>query len=264
MDILKALLLGLVQGLTEFLPVSSSGHLEILNYIWPSTAGLGSDLFMVILVHFGTALSILYVFRKDIALIIQSLFLWRKDEHFDLAWKIILSAIPALIIGLLFEEDLELLFAGSIRFVAFFLMCTGLILWILPRYSKDQEANVSWMMAMWIGVAQAIAILPGISRSGATIACALMLGAARPKASRFSFLMVLPILLGKMFLDIIGGEVQVTAQQAIPFLVALLSAFLVGIVACTWMLKIVQKSELSYFAYYCFAVGAIVLLSTWL
>ncbi len=264
LDSLKALFLGIVQGLTEFLPVSSSGHLEILNYLWPSSSELGSDLFMVVLVHFGTALSILYVFREDILKIITSILTWKRDEHFYLAWKIVLSTIPALIVGLTFEKQIDALFEGSIRYVAVFLICTGLILWFLPRLHKDSTMEISWRMAFLIGLAQAVAILPGISRSGATIACALALGAAKPQAARFSFLMVLPILLGKMLLDILDGGMNVDTARTLNFSIAMFSAFVVGVFACKWMISLVSRTKLHYFSYYCVAVGLLVLIGTWL
>ena len=166
--------------------------------------------------------------------------------------------IPAMIIGLAFEDQLEALFSGGIWMVGVSLVFTGLILWATPNI-KDQEEHVGWKRAVLIGVAQAIAVLPGISRSGMTIAAALMLGVGKKEAARFSFLMVLPVILGKALLDIVSGEWGVGSDQIWPVLTALIVSFVVGVIACTWMIKLVQKSSLRYFAIYCVALGIVVI-----
>lgn len=257
-DIFRSMLLGLVQGLTEFLPVSSSGHLEILNALLGSSDSLDSDLAMVILVHVGTALSILYVYRKDVWYILRDVVSLKWTSESRLAIEIIVSMIPAMIIGLAFEDQLEALFSGGIWMVGVSLVFTGLILWATPNI-KDQEEHVGWKRAVLIGVAQAIAVLPGISRSGMTIAAALMLGVGKKEAARFSFLMVLPVILGKALLDIVSGEWGVGSDQIWPVLTALIVSFVVGVIACTWMIKLVQKSSLRYFAIYCVALGIVVI-----
>ncbi len=257
-EILRSALLGLVQGLTEFLPVSSSGHLEILNALLGSSSSLDSDLAMVILVHVGTALSILYVYRKDIWDIIRDVCTLKWTSESRLATEIIISMIPAMIIGLAFEEQLEELFSGGIWMVGISLIFTGLVLWATPNI-KDQDENIGWKRAVLIGVAQAIAVLPGISRSGMTIAAALMLGVGKKEAARFSFLMVLPVILGKALLDIVSGDMGIGSGQLIPVLTALVVSFVVGVIACKWMIKLVQKSSLRYFAIYCVALGMIVI-----
>ncbi len=257
-DIFRSALLGLVQGLTEFLPVSSSGHLEILNALLGSSESLDSDLAMVVLVHVGTALSILYVFRKDIWQILKDVFSLKWTDESRLAIEILISMIPALIIGLAFEDQLESLFSGGIWMVGISLICTGLVLWVTPNI-KDQKEPVGYKKAVLIGVAQAVAVLPGISRSGMTIAAALMLGVGKKEAARFSFLMVLPVILGKALLDIIGGEWAVGSDQMVPVMTALVVSFFVGVIACTWMIKLVQNSSLRYFAIYCVVIGAIAL-----
>jgi len=258
MDILKAVILGIVQGLTEFLPVSSSGHLEILNHFMPSDGALDSDLTMVVITHLGTALSIVYVFRKDIINILKSLVTFNRNEDFEISMKILLSMIPALFIGLAFEEQIEALFASNtLIYVGIFLCVTALVLWFTPKIKT--EGVITFPKAFGIGIAQAIAILPGISRSGMTIATALYLGIDRVKAARFSFLMLLPVIFGKVILDVAGGELVVNSGNAIILFAALMSSFIVGIVACKWMLKIVQNAKLSYFAIYCFIVGASVI-----
>lgn len=254
-DILRSILLGIIQGLTEFLPVSSSGHLEILNFLIGSSQSVDSDLTMVVLVHAGTAFSILYVFRDDIQLIIKDLLQFSWNANTRLAAYIVLSMIPALIVGLVFEEQIEALFSGEIWMVGIALICTGIVLWMTPN-DRDQELAVGWKSAIIIGCAQAVAIMPGISRSGMTIAIALMLGIGKKNAARFSFLMVLPVILGKILLDILSGEFVVHQSSALSISVAFLAAFVVGVMACSWMIKIVKQSKLIYFSWYCFIIGA--------
>ncbi|MEE9372448.1 MAG: undecaprenyl-diphosphate phosphatase [Saprospiraceae bacterium] len=258
MDILKAIILGIVQGLTEFLPVSSSGHLEIVNHFMNSSSRIDSDLTMVIITHLGTALSIVYVFRDDILSILKSLVTFNRNDDFDFSMKILLSMIPALIIGLAFEDFIEDLFASStLIYVGAFLCITALVLWFTPKENTNEK--VTFPTALGIGVAQAIAILPGISRSGMTIATALYLGVDKARAARFSFLMLLPVIFGKVILDVVGGDLTVTTDQAYPVIAALISSFIVGIWACKWMIQIVKKSNLRYFAIYCLIVGLLVI-----
>jgi len=257
-DILRSILLGLVQGLTEFLPVSSSGHLEILNSLLGSSETIDSDLSMVILVHIGTALSILYVYRSDIKDILVDMFQFKWTENTKLSTEIILSMLPAMIIGLMFEDQIEQIFQGGIWMVGAALMFTGIVLWATPNI-KDKKEPVGWKRAALIGLAQAVAILPGISRSGMTIAAALMLGVGKKEAARFSFLMVLPVILGKALLDIISGEWQLNPDNYLPIAIALIVSMVSGIIACKWMIKLVQRSSLRNFAVYCFCLGLIVI-----
>ena len=259
MDILKAIILGIVQGLTEFLPVSSSGHLEIVNHFIGRGEGLDSDLTMVIITHLGTALSIVYVFRNDIIGIIKSILTFNRNEDFELSLKILLSMIPALVIGLAFEYQIEALFAtDTLIYVGIFLCITAVILWFTPKY--ETKGNVSYPKAFGIGISQAIAILPGISRSGMTIATALYMGVNKSKAARFSFLMLLPVVFGKVILDVAGGDLLLSGSQMPAIIAALVTSFLVGVWACKWMIKIVQSSKLSYFAIYCFIIGGLTIL----
>ncbi len=255
-DILRALVLGVVQGLTEFLPVSSSGHLEIMNELMGSGSSIDSDLTMVILVHLGTAFSILYVYWSDIKSILMDLLQFKWGEETQISLKILLSMIPAMIIGLLFEDQLEALFSGSIIWVGIFLTLTGLVLYITPSGISTQKGDkVTFKNALVIGVAQAVAVLPGISRSGMTIASALSLGIDKERAARFSFLMVLPVIFGKVILDISGGDLVLNSDNYIPIIVALVSSFLVGVWACRWMVSLVKNSQLKFFAYYCVIIG---------
>ena len=261
-DIVRSLLLGIIQGLTEFVPVSSSGHLELLNHFLGSSESVDSDLTMVILVHAGTAFSILYVFRKDILELLIGAVSTSWNEHNRFITYVIVSMIPALIIGLTLEDQVEALFSGGIWKVGAALIVTGLVLWATPE-SRDSQSSVSMTQALLIGVAQAIAIMPGISRSGMTIAVALMLGIGRQKAARFSFLMVLPVILGKMLLDLLSGEFLINSQNILSVSLAFFTALFVGILACKWMLKIVQQAKLKYFSWYCIAVGLIAIGVNW-
>ena len=261
MEIIKAIILGLIQGLTEFLPVSSSGHLELGKAILGDTSvGEGSLVFTVVL-HFATALSTVVIFRKDIIDLIKGLlqFKWNTETQFVV--KIGLSMLPAVCIGLLFEEELEQFFGGSIMFVGFMLLITGALLFLADR-AKNTTKNVTIPNAVLIGISQAIAMLPGISRSGATISTSVLLGVDKTKAARFSFLMVVPLIFGKITKDVLGGDISFDSDQIIPLSAGFIAAFVSGLFACTWMISLVKKSKLSYFAYYCFAVGIIAIIYT--
>ena len=257
-DALRALILGTIQGLTEFLPVSSSGHLEIMNHLLGTSQNLDSDFAMVLLVHVGTALSILFVYRHDIWKIVNDTLRLRSTENSELALKIIISMIPALVIGLSFDKEIEQFFEGGIWMVGTALIVTAVVLWFTPRGSNSQN-RVGWKHAFLIGMAQAIAILPGISRSGMTIGAALFLGVGREESARFSFLMVLPVILGKAVLDMFSTDLWVVNESLMPFTIAIFSSFIVGIFACTWMIKLVKNVGLKAFALYCAAVGAFAL-----
>lgn len=253
-DILRALILGIVQGLTEFLPVSSSGHLELGKYFLGDDAIAEESLLMTVVLHFGTALSTVFVFRKDIIDIITKFFTKGHDQEKQFVWKIIFSMVPAVAIGLLLEKQMEALFDKNVVLVFFMLIVTGLLLFWADT-AKANHKDVSFSDAVKIGIAQAIAILPGISRSGATISTSVLLGIDRTKAARFSFLMVIPLIFGKMAKDIISGDLETSSISLTELLVGFSAAFVVGIVACKWMIKIVQNAKLKFFAYYCFAVG---------
>lgn len=256
MDYIDAIILGIIQGLTEFLPVSSSGHLELGKAFLGDQSIPSESLLFTVVVHAATALSTVVVFRKDVAEIFTGLFQFKWNESFKFSLKIILSMIPAALIGVAFHEQLEALFSGDILFVGFMLLITALLLWLADRAKKTTK-NVSFKNAFVIGVAQAIAILPGISRSGATIATSVLLGIDRAKAARFSFLMVVPVILGKMVKDIMSGEISTESSNFGVMLVGFAAAFVFGLLACTWMIKLVKKSKLSYFGVYCFVVGVI-------
>ncbi|MBT8319634.1 MAG: undecaprenyl-diphosphate phosphatase [Gramella sp.] len=254
MDVLDAVILGVIQGLTEFLPVSSSGHLELGKAILGDTSVPEESLLFTVVLHFATALSTIVVFRKDILEIFDGLlsFKWNEETQFSL--KIIVSMIPAVLVGLLFEEQLEALFGGNILFVGFMLLITALLLWLADK-ARNTGKKVSYSNAFVIGVSQAIAMLPGISRSGATISTSVLLGNDKTKAARFSFLMVVPLIFGKIAKDILSGELMESNADFSILAVGFVAAFLAGLVACTWMIALVKKSKLSWFAIYCFVVG---------
>ncbi len=256
MNWLEALILGLIQGLTEFLPVSSSGHLEIGKAIFGDNSLPQESLTFTIILHFATALSTIVVFRKEVLEIIKGLFQFKINEEFLFSLKIVISMLPAVFIGFFFEEQLESLFSGRIMMVGFFLLVTAALLLLADR-AKKTDKKVTFMSALIIGVSQAIAMLPGISRSGATISTSVLLGVDRERAARFSFLMVVPLILGKVAKDILGGEIQFESSQIGNLGIGFAAAFVAGLLACSWMIAIVKRSKLSYFAIYCLLVGLI-------
>jgi len=254
MDIWDAVILGIVQGFTEFLPVSSSGHLELGKAILGDTSVPEESLLFTVVLHFATALSTLVVFRKDVWEILSGLLKFKWNEETKYSFKIIISMIPATFIGLFFEEELEAFFGGNIAFVGAMLIVTAILLWLADR-SKHTGKKVTKSNALVIGIAQAIAMLPGISRSGATISTSVLLGNDKSKAARFSFLMVVPLILGKIAKDIFSGELSAESTNFGLLSVGFIAAFICGLIACTWMIKLVRNSKLSYFAIYCVLVG---------
>jgi undecaprenyl-diphosphatase len=254
MDYINAIILGIIQGLTEFLPVSSSGHLELGKAILGEEAISEDGVMFTIVVHFATALSTIVVFRKDIVEIISGLLQFKWNEQFQFSLKIILSMIPAVFIGLFFEKEIDALFNGDIVFVGFMLILTAILLFFADK-SKNTLKQVTFKDAIIVGISQAIAILPGISRSGATISTSVLLGIDKSKAARFSFLMVVPLILGKIAKDIMSGDLSSETQGIGILFAGFISAFIAGLFACQWMIKLVRNSQLKYFAIYCFFVG---------
>lgn len=254
MSEIDALILGIIQGLTEFLPVSSSGHLELGKAILGDRSIPSESLLFTVVLHFATALSTLVVFRKDVAEIFMGLFQFKWNEQTKFSLKIIISMIPASLIGLFFEEELEILFGGNILFVGFMLLITALLLWLADK-AKNTKKPVSFSNSFVIGVSQAIALLPGISRAGATISTSVILGNDKGKAARFSFLMVVPLIVGKIAKDLLSGDLAESTNETSILVIGFIAAFISGIAACTWMIKLVRNSKLSYFAVYCFIVG---------
>ncbi len=260
MSWIEALILGIIQGLTEFLPVSSSGHLEIAKALLGDTSAAEQSMLTTVVLHGATALATIAVFRKDIVEIFGGLFQFKWNDETKFSLKIIISMIPAALVGVLFEEQMDVLFEGQILLVGFMLLITGVLLFLADK-AKTTDKGVNYKNAFIIGISQAIAILPGISRSGATISTSVLLGIDRTKAARFSFLMVVPLILAKMGKDLSSGMISMENTNIFPLAIGFIAAFVTGLVACTWMIKLVQKSKLSYFAYYCFVVGIIAIIT---
>lgn len=262
-SIWQAIILGIVQGVTEFLPVSSSGHLELAKFILGDESMPDESLLMTVILHAATALSTIVVFWNEIKEIFAGLLQFKWNKEFQFSLKIIFSMIPAALVGIFFDEEIDALFGGQILLVGSMLLITGLLLFIADLAQKT-EKNTSFWHALLIGLAQAIAILPGISRSGATISTSVLLGIDRESAARFSFLMVIPLIFGKMIDDILGGGISMDVGTLLPLSIGFISAFLTGLIACKWMIQLVKKSQLKYFAYYCFVVGTIAVFWNWL
>ena len=254
MEILHAILLGIIQGLTEFLPVSSSGHLEIMKTILGNKQVASQSLLMTVVLHFATALSTIVIFRNEIIDIFKGVLLKKSKEDFQFSIKIILSMIPATIIGLVFNDEMESLFNNQISFVGIMLILTGAILFLADK-AKTTNKKVSFFDAIIIGLSQAVAIIPGISRSGATISTAVLLGVDKEKAAKFSFLMVVPLIIGKILKDLLDGGDLFVQSSVLELSTGFFAAFITGIFACKWMIKIVKNSKLKYFSIYCFVVG---------
>jgi len=253
MNWIEALILGLVQGLTEFLPVSSSGHLELGKYF------LGVDpknsLVFTVVVHGATVLSTIVVFRKDIWEILTGLLDFSWNSSWKFAVSIVISMIPVLIVGLFFKDYVESFFSGDMRLVGMMLLVTAALL-ALTHFKKSHERKINFLDAFIIGIAQTIAVLPGISRSGATISTGLLLGNKRELVARFSFLMVLIPIIGANVLDVYSGEMSSeTGVGTLALVVGFVAAFVAGLAACKWMINIVKKGKLIYFAAYCLVIG---------
>ena len=262
MSALEAFLLGMLQGLTEFLPVSSSGHIELgAHYLGIDSA---DNLLFTVLVHGATVLSTLIVFRKDIAQLLKGVLKWQYNEETRFVLYILVSMIPVGIVGVFYKDEVEALFTGKVLFVASMLMVTGFLL-LATHYIKaqTQSGELNYLKAFIIGLAQALAVLPGISRSGATIATGLLTGVRKEQATRFAFLMVIIPILGASLLEVIKIIENPAVTGSIPvssLVVGFISALVFGILACRWMINIVQKGNLKYFAFYCFAIATVVLI----
>ncbi|MDP4710084.1 MAG: undecaprenyl-diphosphate phosphatase [Saprospiraceae bacterium] len=254
--ILQAIVLGIVQGLTEFLPISSSGHLELARFYLDMGDNAQDNLFMTVALHAATALSTVLVFRKEVGILLQALFRLSWNEETRFVRNIVVSMIPAGLVGLLLEEQISALFDRQIPLVSLMLMLTGVLLFWADR-ARQNNRPVGLSQAWWIGIAQAIAIIPGISRSGATIGTALLLGVDRERAARFSFLMVVPLILGKMLLDILDGDVSNHSIGWMPLVAGFAAAFLTGVLACVWMIRLVRRSKLWVFALYCVGIASL-------
>lgn len=254
MDWLEAFILGVIQGLTEFLPVSSSGHLELAKLILPSQYTGESSMLMTVVLHFATALSTVVIFRKDLMQIIQGLFQFRWNDASKFSVKIIVSMLPAALVGVFFDDIIESFFNGAVLLVGSMLLVTGGLLFLADK-TKNTTKEVNFFHSIIIGISQAIAILPGISRSGATIGTSVLLGIDREKAARFSFLMVVPLIFGKIAKDVLSDKFILEGLDITALSIGFVAAFITGLVACTWMISLVKRSKLVYFSFYCFVVG---------
>lgn len=257
MDWLQALVLGLLQGLTEYLPVSSSGHLTIGSYLF----GLNGEdnLAFTVVVHVATVLSTLVVLWKEIDWILKGLFKFKMNDETKYFINILISMIPVGIVGVFFKEQVEEVFGSGLLIVGCMLLVTAVLL-VFSYYARPrQRENISPLHAFIIGLAQAVAVLPGLSRSGSTIATGLLLGNKKEKLAQFSFLMVIPPILGEALLDVVKGlkgEEAFGGIDALPLIVGFVAAFVSGCVACKWMINIVKKGKLVWFGVYCAIAGA--------
>jgi undecaprenyl-diphosphatase len=254
----EALLLGLVQGLTEFLPVSSSGHLELGKVLLNVQAE--SDITFTVVVHGATVLSTLVVFFREIWKILAGTFKFRWNEETQYVIKIILSMIPVLFVGFFLEDFVESFFSGNVLFVGFMLWITALLLllsWFFRKSNVDKP--VGYGSALLMGIAQAFATLPGISRSGATIATGLLLRNNKGQVAQFSFLMVLIPIIGANVIRLTetAGSATFGMTDFMPLIIGFIAAFLSGWLACSWMVNLVRKGKLIGFAVYCFIIGAL-------
>ena len=268
MEWFEALILGLVQGLTEFLPVSSSGHLAIgkaLLGVEPS-----GDLVFEVTVHAATVLATIVVFRKQIWKLLCGLFKFKYNDETDYVCKILVSLIPVALVGFLFKDQVEALFGSSLRNVGIGLCITAALLWISDSagkrfkvpVAKDTRNGISYWQAFVVGIAQAFAVAPGISRSGSTIATGLLCGVKREAMAQFSFLMVLIPIIGEQSLDLLkvamGSETFGAGVGSLPVILGFISAFLSGLFACKVMIALVKKAKLLWFALYCLVVAALI------
>jgi len=254
---IQALLLGIIQGLTEFLPISSSGHLAIFGKIMGFE---GENLTFAIVVHVATVLSIITVFGNEILKLVQGLFKFQWNDETQYISKLLLSMIPVAIVGIFLKDYVEAIFGSGLFWVGCMLLLTAVLL-LFTYYAKPRnKPDVSFKDAFFIGIAQAIAVLPGLSRSGATISTGILLGNKKENVTRFAFLMLIIPVLGEAFLDLLKGHFSFSQSGISTFslLIGFVAAYISGTIACRWMLTIVRKGKLIYFAYYCIAIALII------
>jgi undecaprenyl-diphosphatase len=254
METWEALILGIVQGLTEFLPVSSSGHLLLSKEILGIENNGGTT--FEVLVHAATVLSTLTVFRNDIAKLLAGLFKLKYNRETEYILKIAVSMLPVMVVGLFFKDEVEALFGEGLVLVGSMLVLTAVLL-LFSHFAPKGEKPISYSNAFVIGLAQACAVLPGLSRSGSTISTGLLLGNSRNEVARFSFLMVLVPILGEAFLDLLGGKFSPAASgiAAFPLITGFVGAYISGLFACKLMIKLVSQVKLYWFAIYCAVIG---------
>ena len=272
MDIIQGIIIGIVQGLTEFLPVSSSAHLVFIQNILGVESSLAFDTFL----HLGTLIAVLWFFRYDIYKMLKSWWLsigdilqgrftegFREDPYKRLAWYVIIATIPVGIVGVLFEDSVDALFAGALYVPAFFLFVTGTILYLSQRMTSGNinYDNITKKEALFMGLGQACAILPGLSRSGTTIAAGLTIGLDKEFAAKFSFILSIPAIFGAFILQLkdIGSAMD---ANFLPVFLGFIAAIISGYMAIKWMLDLIQNKSLDIFSYYCWAVGIIVFMGS--
>ena len=272
MDIFQGIIIGIVQGLTEFLPVSSSAHLVFVQNLLGVEADIAFDTFL----HLGTLIAVVWYFRWDIIKMIRSWILsiqdliqgrfmegFYSDPYKRLAWYVIMATIPVGIVGVFFEDAIDSLFSGALYVPAFFLFVTGTILYLSQRMASGRidMNNLSKKEALWMGLGQACAILPGLSRSGTTIAAGLSIGLDKEFAAKFSFILAIPAILGAFLVQAkdIGSALDV---NFLPVILGFIAAIIAGYMAIRWMLDLIQNKSLDIFSYYCWAVGIIVFIGS--
>lgn len=258
MDWIQALILGLVQGLTEYLPVSSSGHLTIGQELLGVTGD--DNLIFDVVVHVATVLATLVILFKEVVWLLIGVCKLKWNDEMRYAVNILVSMIPVGIVGVVFKDYVEEIFGSGLLIVGICLLITAALLAFSSYYKPRQKENIGMVDAFIIGIAQALAVLPGLSRSGSTIATGLLLGNNKAKLAQFSFLMVIPPIMGEALLDVVkamkhGSDAVVGDISTTAIIVGFLAAFISGCAACQWMVNIVKKGKLIYFAYYCVIVG---------
>ena len=264
MDWFEALILGFIQGLTEYLPVSSSGHLAIGQALFGMEDG-EENLMFTVAVHVATVLSTLVIFWFEIAKIFRGLFKFEYNAETKYVLSIIVSMIPVGIVGVFFKDYVEAIFGSGLLVVGCCLLITSALLTFSYYAKPRQKEHISFKDAFIIGLAQAVAVLPGVSRSGSTIATGLLLGNKKEKLAQFSFLMVIPPILGEALLDILKsakGENVMGSIEVLPLAIGFLAAFLSGCLACKWMVNIVKRGKLIYFGIYCAIIGVATIIAS--
>jgi undecaprenyl-diphosphatase len=261
MEIWEAIVLGIVQGLAEFLPVSSSGHLVIGSELLGINTS--ENLTFTVVVHAATVLSTIVILWKEIFRLFKGLFAFKWNDETQYILKIAISMIPVMIIGLFFKDIVEQIFGSGLLIVGCCLLLTALLLSFAYFAKPRQKEKISWLDALIIGIAQAIAVLPGLSRSGSTIATGILLGNKKEAIAKFSFLMVLVPILGEAFLDIkdyLGTQTADAGMSGLALFSGFMTAFITGCIACKWMINIVKKGKLIYFAIYCLLVASLAII----
>lgn len=254
MNIFNAIILGLIQGLTEFLPVSSSGHLEIAKSIFGLETE--SSFYFTVAVHGATVMSIIMVFWNEIIKLLKGGLQFKLNDENKYNLKIIVSMIPVVFVGFFFKDTVEAMFTGNLVFVGAMLMVTSVILFAGHFLSMRKSGEgIGYIEAFTIGIAQAVAVIPGISRSGATISTGLMLGVKKDEVTKFSFLMVLIPIIGANIVELLSGDFVKGDANVAVLIVGFLSAFFSGFLACKWMITLVRKSKMIWFSVYCLLAG---------